>query len=956
MALVPRPHQADAAQAVLSALASRRRATLVMPCATGKTLVQLMVASRFRRVLCLEPSLALIRQTLQRAREEGLLEDRALLCVCSDDGVARDAWRVDEAELGVPVTTDPAEIKRVLRDGMAGAIVFCTYQSLPLLAEGLPAGFEFELGIFDECHRTAGPIGKRFAIGLTDACMPIQRRMFATATPKVLSAPEEQESELQANSMDDAETYGDIVYRMSVREAIAKELICDYQVLVSATTESAAREAMVRAKDLILPQGEVPVELVGAQLSVIRAMQQCGARRVVTYHSTIADAQDFAGDTLGLFEEAGIATFHIFGAMPSRQRSAVIEAFLACSGPALISNARCLTEGVDVPAIDLVALVSKRESLGDVVQILGRALRPFPGKETGYVMLPLFVDATIAPEQALSQSDLAVTWEILHTILETDDDPTDFRTMRTGVEGGARGASASRGKLRVVASDDVLPALERGIVVRSVVRLAHERDTMMKALAEYCAREGHARVPRTHVEGHYRLGAWLRRMRKLRAGGRLDPMLESELAKLGVEFGTKVHDDEQRLDELEDYYRRRNTWAVPRKTPWSALALYVAQLRKDARDGSLAPTVRGRLEKMGFPLDRHEQSWARRLASLKTAIMGAESLEAAWGKVEDLDRRWLRRTQKRRRAGRLSEGQAEELRKLGVDLSAELPADRHEHLPRLKGEESFARNLRALSDHLTGKESPVVDRDVRHDGVNVWEFVNRCRKLFRRGALSTSQIERLDATGAHWRPPSDIARDYMVRLKEFKEQHGHMRLPTSKEYKRLRNFVQSQRKNRAKLPAERIRELEAIGFTWDLATDTWQKHLHAMQRARANGEDPFAGAQGEYLRGLQRKHRAGQLSDEKLSALAELGLPWARVNGEETAMIARLARLARTFGKVNVETMMKREKDLQSWVHAQRVRAADGTIDSATEESLKRYGVKLGANEKKKSEHKASGS
>jgi hypothetical protein len=80
------------------------------------------------------------------------------------------------------------------------------------------------------------------------------------------------------------------------------------------------------------------------------------------------------------------------------------------------------------------------------------------------------------------------------------------------------------------------------------------------------------------------------------------------------------------------------------------------------------------------------------------------------------------------------------------------------------------------------------------------------------------------------------------------------------------------------------------------------------------------------------------------------------VNGEETAMIARLARLARTFGKVNVETMIKREKDLQSWVHAQRVRAADGTIDSATEESLKRYGVKLGANEKKKSEHKASGS
>lgn len=959
MPLTLRPHQVEAEAAVKAEFEISDRATVVSPCATGKTLLELAIARPFRRVLILEPSLALIRQTLQRARAENILEGRTLLCVCSDVGIARDEWKVDEGELGIPVTTEATRIREVIGGAQGDLFTFCTYQSLPLLAAGLPTGFEFDLGIFDECHRTAGPVEKRFGAGLSDKVIRIRKRLFATATPRVFSdrgaLPLKR---AVSHSMDDVEVYGRIAFQMSNRDAIEKGIICDYQVLVSATTEAVARDAIERAREMILPQGQIPVERVASQLAVLKAIEVCGARRVVTYHSTIAEAQDFSADVLDLFHDAGVSTFHIYGAMPSSQREAVIEAFLACEGPSLISNARCLSEGVDVPAIDLIALMNKKESVGDVVQILGRAQRPYPGKATGYIMLPLFINGDQPPEQALSNSELAITWEILHTILETDEAPTDFHVERAARESGTtRGQSTSRGHLRVVAPDNVLAALEKGITVRPVSRLSHDREQMVEAARQFKDREGHLRVSRFHVEGTYKLGAWLQRMRKLRAAGRLDPQLESELNSLGVDFGAATKSNESFVRELQDFHQKHGHWQVPRGAPWTSLWRFVRGAHRAYRNESIAADLKLSLDEIQFPFDSSRSMWARLCDDIAARVLAAGSLHAAWTDLTAQQKRWLRGCKIRKDAGSLSEAELLPLRNAGVDLES-LPVGKVSHLERLAGDAAFERSIAALRDFLETSPVQEVGSRLRHQGVHLGDFLKRSRRLAARGLLSSEREASLDALGIDWRTGvmKNIASERLAELKAYRELHGHQRVPPKKEFKRLRGFIQAQRKNREKLSATRLKELEEVGFTWDMQSDTWEFYIAAMRRARASGDELAAdGPVANYLRTLLRKHREQQLPPHQLQILSDLGLTWARGEGESFAMIARLARIARKYGKVNLETMLRRERDLLAWVNDQRKRAATDALDADTANALRKCGLKLMASAVKNEEKKVIG-
>jgi superfamily II DNA or RNA helicase len=942
MALELRPHQVAAKNAVESELQIADRATVIMPCASGKTLVQLTVAGAYQRILILEPSLSLLRQTLQRAREEGITAGRTLLCICSDADVAKDAWRVDESELGVPVTTEAAKIRELL-SGKDRVLAFCTYQSQPLLAAGLPSGFEFDLGIFEECHRTAGIVEKRFGAGLQDSHIPMRKRFFTTATPRVFAAEGSAEEARRAHSMDDVESYGRIVYQMSVRDAIESGIICDYQVLVSATTEAVAQAALEKAKETMLPQSQVPVDLVAAQLSVLKAIEIGGARRVITYHSTIAEAQEFVEDPLDLFRDAGVATFHIYGAMPSSQRAAVIEAFLAHDGPALISNARCLSEGVDVPAIDLVALMSKRESVVDVVQILGRALRPYPGKSTGYIMLPIFVGSEHPPEQSLSRSDLAITWEILHGILETDAAPTDFHLLgKGGAAGSTHSTAFGRGKLRVVAPDDLLAALERGITVRPVSRLGYDTAQMLEAARVFKEREGHLRVPVAHSEGPYNLGAWLKRMRKLRAVGRLEPFVEQSLNALGMDFGARSRTADDYIRELRDFHAQHGHWRIPRGAPWTSLWLFVKRARKQQREGQLDPHTEGQLLELKFPFDA-DLAQAAALEPIRKSIEAAGSLDTCWNQLSAGQKRWLRAKKVRKDEQRLSAEQLAAFTDANIDLD-HLPVGRVSVLDRLAGEAAFARSMNALGDYLKQSGSKTVGTKGRHKGVHLGDFLKRCRREEARGELSVERAAALDAVGVEWRVGNLEAsiRGHLKALGEFRAEFRHLKLPRSREYARLRGFVQSQRKNKSKLSESRLRDLESVGFTWNGEEDTWEAHLAALQRVRAEGKEIQSSSPlANYLRQLERTHRSSALDERKLKLLSELGISWARGEGIDIAMLARLTRIAKKFGKVNAASVARREADLAAWLEKQHKHILEGSIDPGLAAKLDKLGFRF---------------
>jgi predicted helicase len=185
----PFEHQIKAVKDILSAFDKHNRATNLMACGTGKTLVALWVAEQLKckKVLVLVPSLALLRQTLHEWFKETHWDEAAYLCVCSDPTVGKklDEIIIRQSDLDFPVTTESKTVREFLNKQFNGVkIVFSTYQSAQVVAEGMSMAIPFELGIFDEAHKTAGREGAKFTLALKDENIAIKKRLFMTATPR----------------------------------------------------------------------------------------------------------------------------------------------------------------------------------------------------------------------------------------------------------------------------------------------------------------------------------------------------------------------------------------------------------------------------------------------------------------------------------------------------------------------------------------------------------------------------------------------------------------------------------------------------------------------------------------------------------------------------------------------------------------------------------------------------
>ena len=238
---VPRPHQQAALEAIRETLQTHSRATVVMPCGSGKTLVETWAAEQQqpKTVLVLVPSLALLSQALGEWGEHTNWGDRfEYLCVCSDPSVSadQDANVVRSTDVPFHVDTDPAVVRRFLDRSPTQTVrvVFSTYQSAPVVAAGAAGLPAFDVGIFDEAHKTTGPSDGVFAFALDDARLAIRKRLFFTATPRHIDIRHrDTQGEFRVVSMDDPAVYGPRAYEQTFADAVAQGIICDYRVVVS---------------------------------------------------------------------------------------------------------------------------------------------------------------------------------------------------------------------------------------------------------------------------------------------------------------------------------------------------------------------------------------------------------------------------------------------------------------------------------------------------------------------------------------------------------------------------------------------------------------------------------------------------------------------------------------------------------------------------------------------------
>ena len=481
----PLPHQQEAISKAVTGLAEPgSRGKLIMACGTGKTFTSLRIAEdlvgRGGRVLYLVPSLALMSQTVREWAADTRLSLRAY-AACSDAQVGRrrrrndDRIDMDALDLAFPATTDAAKLAQEAAPPAPDqlTVVFATYHSVPVIGEaqreyGLP---DFDLAICDEAHRTAGAriAGEEeshFVQIHDQQHVRADRRLYMTATPKVYAASARNRAgEVNAAlcSMEDEELYGPVLYEIGFGDAVEQGLLTDYKVIVLTVPEG----VIARGVHESLAKYELKLTDAGKLLGCWRALakadeeefpedDQLPMRRAIAYCRDIKTSKQVEalfGDVAREYRASPVATSngqvpdydvtakHVdgtFNAIRRGERLAWLDgvrpAKRACH---VLSNARCLTEGVDVPDLDAILFMHPRKSQIEIVQAVGRVMRRAIGKRMGYVVLPVVIPSNSDPTTALDQSDtFRVVWQVLNAIRSHDE---RFEAMLNLLEEGQSG-------------------------------------------------------------------------------------------------------------------------------------------------------------------------------------------------------------------------------------------------------------------------------------------------------------------------------------------------------------------------------------------------------------------------------------------------------------------------------------------------------------------------------------
>lgn len=465
----PRPHQRVAIDKVTAGFGEFDRGKLIMACGTGKTFTSLRLAEENvgagGKVLFLVPSISLLSQSVREWVAEADLPVRAL-AVCSDAKSTKRSANLDEdisvTDLALPATTNVDVLRGRLDEAAADAeamtVVFATYQSIDVVTQAQQGRAPFDLIVADEAHRTtgttlAGDDESAFVRVHDNSYLPGVKRLYMTATPRIYDDNSRAKAG-QANavlcSMDDEDLYGPEFHRLGFGEAVEADLLTDYKVLVLTVDE----EAVARTFQQQLSDANHELDLDDA--AKIVGCWNGLAKRGKAEHDFAADPEPmrravaFAGSIKGskrieeLFTEVtryyvdeanledasgksplSCSVRHVdgtFNALERNRRIDWLEEGIAEDHCRILTNARCLSEGVDVPALDAVMFLSPRKSVVDIVQSVGRVMRKAPGKKFGYIILPVGVPSGMSPEEALRDNKrYAAVWEVLQALRAHDE-------------------------------------------------------------------------------------------------------------------------------------------------------------------------------------------------------------------------------------------------------------------------------------------------------------------------------------------------------------------------------------------------------------------------------------------------------------------------------------------------------------------------------------------------------
>ncbi len=534
--------------------------------------------------------------------------------------------------------------------------MFATYQSSPKIAEAFRHGEVpgFDLVVADEAHRCAGRVSSDFGTVLDADAIPARRRLFMTATPRYFTGRVvnmAKEADFEVAPMDDETRFGPVLHRLGFAEAIDRGLLTDYQVVIVGVDDDTYRDWAERGR-FVTTDGTTVTDArtLAGQIGLAKAMRRFGLRRTISFHSRVSTAREFARSMPELIEwmpadqrpGGRLWSDYAPGEMLAGSRAVLLDHLrhLDEGENGLLANARCLAEGVDVPALDGVAFIDPRRSEVDIVQAVGRAIRLSENKLVGTIVLPVFIDTDDNPETALDDSAFKPVWDVIKALRAHDDQ------LGAQLDELRRELGRSTGHQRIPSKIILdLPArigteFADAFETRLIERTTANWEFWYGLLARFTEREGKARPPAGHVEDDgYRLGSWVTNTRAAFGKGKLDAERANRLEALpGWTWNAQDAKWENGFEYLARFAEREGDARPPqdRVEDGYPLRTWVSGQRTAHRKGALDAERVARLEALpGWTWNARDEKWENGFENLARFAEREGDARPSQDQVED---------------------------------------------------------------------------------------------------------------------------------------------------------------------------------------------------------------------------------------------------------------------------------------------------------------------------------
>lgn len=820
---IPHDYQTDAIEAVVDHFKENERGQLILPCGAGKTLTSLWIKEKLqaKNTLVLVPSLALLRQ-IKSNWNEAYNTKFIRLNVCSEKDIDSDTDNdiaiTHTYEILGNVTTDKNLVASFLQK-TDNKVIFSTYQSLQVIVDALQIlpDFHFDLIIADEAHKTAGFSDQnKFTLVHNNEKIRGLKRLYMTATPRIAS-PELKAKHSERikflKDMSNPKIYGNEAYRMTFGTAIEKDILVKYKIIAVGVSDTDLKKYIEQNIQLTKTEN---IKDYAHNYALNIVMEKYKANHALTFHSRIKLAENFAKRHNKLVQD--VFATSISGTQTTSQREIILKEFEKAD-KAVVSNAKCLTEGVDVPVIDIVYYSDPKNSKIDIVQSAGRALRKAKhrNKEMGFIVVPIFHKDRETVEDAIEKSDYKNLITVIRSLCDQDERlVSEINELAWNKEQNKRNTTfeltfSHEQTDSVLQFEQIKEKLKNSLFNQVIESLKDSWEIHYKEVKEYYNHNGNSNIPaRFKAIDGFGIGTWCVNQRVNFNKGLLSDSEIKKLQKLNFDFDpdkTLFERDFQELLKFKDKHRHVD---VP--TMDNRLGRRVNRYRTHYRQGKLSKEKIESLINIGFQFVLKENfSWDERFEELKEYYKTYKT-KYVMSSVNSALYSWDKRQRTENIKGNLNKEQIEKLN--SIDFDWEIKSIRNK---KDNWEDRFE-NFKIY--WINSCAIPVPKSHPEFEYLN--NFIKDIGDDFRKNRLNDIRINKLkeidfDFNLLNLSETKEVQWDiFYKKLKEIKEIQGNLNISKTDENKEFNAWVRNQRriKRNGKLTEEKISLLNEINFSW----------------------------------------------------------------------------------------------------------------------------------------------